>query len=145
MIIFRMYVLLHIFSHVNVLESVDSLRTWERTYQPDWKQMDIKYWAENINKESNIMVKSLVGKPWSQEATEDDLTLAIGTLKSKFVIGLMNQMEESIHRFNVILGIDENEEVKKRCMRGYFGHGVKKKNSHSHPKVSIHRVFELRF
>lgn len=91
------------------------------------------------------MVKSLVGKPWSQEATEDDLTLAIGTLKSKFVIGLMNQMEESVHRFNVILGINENEEVKNRCMRGYFGHGVKKKNSHSHPKVSIHRVFELRF
>lgn len=105
--------------------------------------MDIKYWAENINKESNIMVKSLVGKPWSQEATEDDLTLAIGTLKSKFVIGLMNQMEESVHRFNVILGIDENEEVKKRCMRGYFGHGVKKKNSHSHPKVSMESAAQM--
>ena len=81
------------------------------------------------------MVKSLVGKPWSQDATQEDLRVAIGTVRELVVVGLMSEMEESIHRFNIFMGIDETEATNDRCMRSYFGHGVKKSNAHSHPKV----------
>ena len=49
----------------------------------------------------------------------------------------MSEMEESVHRFNVVLGIDEEDRGSKRCMDQYFGSGnaKKKTNSNKHPKV----------
>ena len=80
------------------------------------------------------MVKHLVGKA---RVTEEDLQIATRTVKQRFVIGLMNQMEESIHRFNIVMGIDESDKENKKCMDQFFGHGVVKKNSNPHPKVSV--------
>ena len=67
---------------------------------------------------------------------ENDLQLAMATIKERFIVGLMEKMEESFHRFNAVMGIDENEEKKRICMDKFFGHAVKKKsNSNSHPTV----------
>ena len=82
------------------------------------------------------MVKKLAGKRMNDVVDEEDLQLAMRTLKSRFVVGLMDNMEESIHRFNTILGIDETLETSNDCMDQYFGHGTLKSNSNSHPKVS---------
>jgi len=105
---------------------------WEQTYHPEWNEVRILEFATKMNNESNHMVKQLVGKAW---VTEKDLQIAMRTVKQRFVIGLMNNMEESIHRFNIVMGIDESDEENKKCMDQFFGHGVVKKNSNPHPKV----------
>mmetsp|Transcript_28988 Transcript_28988/g.61272 ORF Transcript_28988/g.61272 Transcript_28988/m.61272 type:complete len:367 (+) Transcript_28988:35-1135(+) len=109
--------------------------TWERSYRPEWKDIDIEYWAVHINRENDMMVKTLAGLGLEDEVTEADLRIAIKTLRQLFIIGLMSQMEESIHRFNIFMGIDESDENMKMCMDEYFGHGVRKENSNPHPKV----------
>jgi len=45
-------------------------------------------------------------------------------------------MEESIHRFNVVMDIDESDKENKKCMDQFFGDHVEKKNSNAHPTVS---------
>lgn len=111
--------------------------TWERSYRPDLVDMDLLYWAENINTERNHIVKSLVGLGPDAPVYEADLAVAVRTVKQRFIVGLMNEMEDSIHRFNIFMGIDESKEPNRECMDEFFGHGVKKSNSNpSKPKVS---------
>jgi len=109
---------------------------WERSYKPQWKDMSVSYWARHSNNDNEHMVKKLAGKRMNDVVDENDLILAMKTLKSRFIVGLMDNMEESIHRFNTILGIDETSKTRKECMDQYFGHGSLKSNSNSHPKVS---------
>ena len=94
--------------------------------------MKISYWARMINNDNEHMVRRLAGK---HSVTYKDLQLAMRTVKERFIVGLMHNMEESIHRFNVILGVDESTELTRNCMDQFFGHGVKKANSNSHPKI----------
>ena len=98
--------------------------------------MDIQYWAENLNRDNNQMVKTLAGRGKDDVVTEADLSIAVRTIKLRFIVGLMNEMEESVHRFNVFMGIDESEESIRVCMDQFFGHGEKKENSNSHTEVS---------
>lgn len=107
---------------------------WERTYQPSWKKLSVKQWAK-VNNDNNFMVKKLAGKTMNAQVSDLDLDLAMRTIKERFYVGIMGEMEESIRRFNIVMGIDETEETTKKCMEEYFGHGVEKKNSNSHPKV----------
>ena len=92
--------------------------------------------SSDINNDNEHMVKKLAGKRMNDVVNEEDLQLAMRTLKSRFVVGLMDNMEESIHRFNTILGIDETSETSRECMDQYFGHGSLKSNSNSHPKAT---------
>ena len=109
---------------------------WERSYKPQWKDMSVSYWARHSNNDNEHMVKKLAGKRMNVVVDENDLILAMRTLKSRFIVGLMDNMVESIHRFNTILGIDETSETSRECMDQYFCHGSLKSNSNSHPKVS---------
>jgi len=97
--------------------------------------MDIKYWAEHVNSENNPNVKALAKLGKNDVVTEAHLRLAQRTIAHRLVVGLMDEMEESIHRFNIVLGIDETTELNRSCMDEFFGHGLKKSNSHSHPEV----------
>lgn len=100
--------------------------------------MDPLDWVNNENSDNNHMVKKLAGKVQKNTATEDDLILAMNTIRERFVVGLMHEMEESIRRFSRVIGIDESEGLSRSCMYQYFGQKdgeTKKMNSHSHPKV----------
>lgn len=109
---------------------------WEKSFSPEWKGMHIAEWAQCCNTDNEQMVKQLAGKPQRDTATEADLLHAKRTIKQRFVVGLMEEMEESIHRFNIVMGIDDKTEKRpKRCMRSYFGKGLMKVNSNSHPPV----------
>lgn len=112
------------------------IATWERTYRPEWKDMDILDWVKSGNTDNDHMVKKLAGKVQREESTETDLRLAKETIRSRFIVGLMQEMEESTQRFNTVMGInDETDRYHKTCMEEYFGAGMEKKNSNSHPKV----------
>eukprot|EP00578_Thalassiosira_sp_NH16_P005539 CAMPEP_0181135238 /NCGR_PEP_ID=MMETSP1071-20121207/32515_1 /TAXON_ID=35127 /ORGANISM="Thalassiosira sp., Strain NH16" /LENGTH=382 /DNA_ID=CAMNT_0023221811 /DNA_START=71 /DNA_END=1219 /DNA_ORIENTATION=+ len=111
------------------------IATWEKTYRPEWKNIDILDWIKGANMDNDHMVKKLAGKLQRDTATETDLQRAKTTIKRRFVVGLMQHMEESTRRFNTVIGIDEEEKTARRCMDRYFGKGDKKQNTNSHPKV----------
>ena len=103
-------------------------------------KLDIMDWVNDVNIDNNHMVKKLAGKgPYKDEATELDLLRAKNTIHQRMIVGLMTDMEESFNRFNKVLNINEDtDERYKLCMDLYFGGNVaKKKNSNSHPKVSV--------
>ena len=88
-----------------------------------------------------------------------DLIIAKELVRQRFIVGLMDEMNESIRRFNIVLGVDESSERSQQCMED-FGllapkdvtpvapdaeegsdeesktHATDKKNSNKHPKVS---------
>jgi len=107
---------------------------WEVTYAPHWKRLSVLQWAE-INRENNFMVMKLAGKTPRDEVTEVDLRVAMETIKRRFIVGLLDHMEESIHRFNIVLGIDGSKEENKQCMDQFFGDDVVKRNSNAHRKI----------
>jgi len=108
---------------------------WERTYRPDWKNWTVADWAKRGNKDNNSFVKKLAGKRMNGKVSEVDLELAMRTLRQRFIIGRLDRMEESIRRFNVVLGIDESASNVTKCMDKFFGQDAEKKNANSHPKV----------
>ena len=116
--------------------------------------MSVLEWAALPNAESNYMVHKLVNKSFGDQVTETDLIIAKELVRQRFVVGLVEEMEESVRRFNIALGVDtENNERNKECMREFFGakedvtpavaDGEKtlantdNKNSNKHPKVCV--------
>lgn len=105
----------------------------------DWAQRNAVQIGANFDNEH--YVKTLAGKGQMDIATVADLELAKHTVKSYIIVGLMDRMEGSIHRFNLVLGIDHVKDKKlAQCTNEYFPGGEaegKKTNSNPHPKVSI--------
>jgi hypothetical protein len=135
--------------------------TWERTYRPEWANMTVLEWANLKNFESDYCVRKLVGKKFGDPVSEMDLIVAKELVRQRFIVGLMDEMNESIRRFNVVLGVDESSERSQQCMED-FGllaapkditpvspvvgvaateetktHATDKKNSNKHPRVSF--------
>ena len=92
-------------------------------------------WVNVANEEENHIVKSLSGLGVNDLVSEIDYLVAVRTVRKRCFVGLMNQMEESVHRFNIIMGIDESEKINRQCMDKFFGHGELKSNANPHPKV----------
>ncbi|KAL7462716.1 hypothetical protein ACHAXS_003089 [Conticribra weissflogii] len=96
--------------------------TWERTYRPEWKDITLLEWAEKVNGDENFLVKKIVGKKLNQKVDLGDLIVAREIVDKTFVVGLMEDMEESVRRFNKVLGIDdEGDERNRVCMEEFFG------------------------
>lgn len=132
--------------------------TWERTYRPEWVGMSVVEWATKHNLDENFLVKKILGKKLSDTADVGDLVIAKEIIRRRFVVGLMTDMEESIRRFNIVLGLQMTDV----CHEEYFGAKEEKKekaeevsaedpadgeerakandskNSTPHPKVSKH-------
>lgn len=99
----------------------------------------IEQFAESQNTDNNYLVKKLAGLGPNDEATRFDLRNAMITIKKRFIVGLMDEMEESVRRFNVVMGVDTEEEGESRdCMNHFFqrDEGQIKHNENTHPKVS---------
>lgn len=111
--------------------------TWEHKYRPQWKDIDVLEFARAKNTDNNHLVKRLAGLGISDHATEDHLRTAMRTIKKRFFVGLTGQMEESVRRFNIVMGVDESEVGNRQCLDHFFHNSVdaKKHNSNSHPKV----------
>ena len=124
--------------------------TWERTYRPEWAEISLEQWAgmKKGNNDQNYLVRELNGKNFSDKVDENDLEVAKEMLRQRFTVGLMTKMEESIRRFNVVLGLDGRVDKRVRyCMHQTFGTKEEvapgaeapgaevKQNSNKHPKV----------
>ena len=98
--------------------------------------MSIIHWANRVNRDNDLYVKFLAGKKVKDPVDEHDLQIAMRTLKERFVVGLIDEMEESFRRFFVVMGIDESNEKRDDCMAKFFSDDGLKKNSNEHPEVS---------
>ena len=118
------------------------LSKWENTYRPEWASLLLLDWAKSHNRDNNHYVNKLAGKNQFDTATESDLELAKLTIQSYFVVGLTNQMKESVRRFNVMMGIDDvNDEMKARCVAGFFPDvNGRRSNANPHPEVSVYKA-----
>lgn len=96
--------------------------TWERTYRPEWVGMSIVEWATKHNLDENFLVKKILGKTLGEIITIEDLFIAKDIVRRHFMVGLMNDMEESIRRFNIVLGVKFKDE----CRKQYFGYNDRK-------------------
>ena len=108
---------------------------WEQSYRPEWKDLTLMDWAKNKKRagaDSNIMVQKLTGKAWTDRVGEKDLRVAKKILRDHVVVGLLDDVEESFRRFNIVLGIDERTERNERCMNEMFS---SRENANHHPKV----------
>jgi hypothetical protein len=133
--------------------------TWERTYRPEWQGMGVLEWAEKHNQDENFIVKKIAGKKLSEIADITDLVTAKEIIRRYFIVGLMNEMEESLRRFNIILGLDYTGEGGEMCKDQFFGSTSGKEvkslagahrrtekgandnmNSNPHPKVRKSRL-----
>lgn len=94
--------------------------TWERTFRPEWVGMGIIEWATNHNLDENFLVKKIVGKKLGETVDIGDLVTAKEIVRQRFIVGLMNDMEESIRRFNIVLGLNGKDERGQLCMEQYF-------------------------
>mmetsp|Transcript_13488 Transcript_13488/g.28624 ORF Transcript_13488/g.28624 Transcript_13488/m.28624 type:complete len:219 (-) Transcript_13488:370-1026(-) len=92
--------------------------TWEGSYKPKWKDIDIHEWAKS-EMDNNHLMKKLTGK---EEINETDLELAKNTIKSRIIVGLMHDMEESVKRFNVVMGIDQFTPTVRRPFFKFVSH-----------------------
>lgn len=125
--------------------------TWEPTYNKRWARMSLEEWASRDRGDNNWMVHYLIGKSTRDALTNDDLELAKYIVRTKFVVGLMDKFDESVHRFNILLGIDESDPKNQQCIDEYASKGedkhsarnsvkiVKKNNwnSYSHPNAEV--------
>ena len=93
--------------------------TWERTYRPEWADMSVIEWANLEHAEEDYMVHKLVGKKFGEPADETDLIIAKELVRQRFIVGLMNEMKESVRRFNIVLGVDDNSERSQKCMEEF--------------------------
>jgi hypothetical protein len=146
---------LHYLSHVIVI--FICFRTWETGYKPHWQEKSLLSWAGRINRDNEHLVRALAGKHSGDTVTELDLIRAKETTRQYIFVGLTDQMEESVRRFNTIMGIHDadavvNEDGTRVCMDEFFGkegeeavdgdgsgggrRRMKKLNSHPHPMVS---------
>ncbi|KAL7474837.1 hypothetical protein ACHAW6_000789 [Cyclotella cf. meneghiniana] len=124
------------------------IASWERGYRPHWKNMSLLQWAETAKNgpETNYLVQKLSGKEWEDPVTEEDLPTAKQVLRDHVVVGLMDDMEESFRRFNIVMSAttDQGSERNRqeRCMQELFHpeelSGMEKvvKNQNEHQTVA---------
>ncbi|KAL3785422.1 hypothetical protein HJC23_013561 [Cyclotella cryptica] len=102
------------------------IASWERGYRPHWKNMSLLQWAETEKNgpETNYLVQKLSGKEWEDPVTEADLPTAKQVLRDHVVVGLMDEMQESFRRFNIVMSAttDQGSErnLQERCMKELF-------------------------
>jgi hypothetical protein len=96
-----------------------SKATWEPTFDETWANMTLEEWASNDRGENNWLVHHLAGKKHYEPVYRDDLENAKDIIKSKFIVGLMNDFDESVNRFNMLLGVDGSDPKNKQCIADF--------------------------
>jgi hypothetical protein len=107
--------------------------THEPTYNPALKSMTFEEYVRSDISESNFMSRTLINK---MEAAfeERDFEVAKEIMRTKCLVGLLDQLEESVRRFDLYFGFVEAAPTKPdpTCTAKYLKTGT---NRHSHPSL----------
>ena len=113
--------------------------TWEATYHPELKDWTIEQYAQSNRAEENWMTRQLANNP-IDALTDDDFALAKEVLRRKFFVGLIDQMEESMDRFERFFrwAYRVNPHNQEKCREGLLIGGGANRNVNAtkkaHPK-----------
>lgn len=107
--------------------------TWEPTFNKEYASMTIDEYARSPLCESNWMVRSLVNK-MEGPLEPFDFAIAKEVIRQKCIIGLLDEMDETIRRFHSFFGF-ENEEALACARQKFAVAGGSQSNSHTHPKL----------
>jgi len=83
----------------------------EGVYQPELADMTIQEWLGDNRRSGeakNFLMKSILSKK-SRDLIEDDLETAKEIIRTKFLVGLVSKMEESVERFDKYFGWYDHE------------------------------------
>lgn len=84
-----------------------------------WADLSVEDWATQNKNEANWMVRQLIGKNQDEAVDIKDLEVAKGIVRDKFIVGLSNKYLASLHRFNMLLGINRDDMKTKRCIESH--------------------------
>lgn len=110
---------------------------WEPTYRPDLKEWTLSQYAQSGIIENNWMTRQLSDQI-SGELTEDNLKVAMETVRTKILVGLMTKLEPSMERFEKFfrwkfqVNPIPQESCRKQMVSG--GSNSNKKNKREMPK-----------
>ena len=107
--------------------------TWEKTYRPDFQNMTLKEYAID-HAEKNFLTRKIAGKSGDQKdsrVTRDDCEYAKLFLKEFVMIGLTDEIDESLMRFARVFGWDRLGRWE--TCRDHASQGT---NRYDHPQVS---------
>ena len=107
--------------------------TWEQSYKPEFQNMTLKEYALH-HTDNNRITRTIAGKTHDNaklEITQDDLENAKQFLRDFVVVGLTDEMDESIVRFARLFGWDRLRRWK--TCRGGADQGS---NRFDHPQLS---------
>lgn len=76
---------------------------WEPTYNPEFKSWSLEQYARSEQIENNWMTRHLSNE-LTGELTSAHLQVALDVLRRKFLVGLVNRMDESMERFEAYFG-----------------------------------------
>mmetsp|Transcript_8504 Transcript_8504/g.11705 ORF Transcript_8504/g.11705 Transcript_8504/m.11705 type:complete len:376 (-) Transcript_8504:33-1160(-) len=111
------------------------IATWEKgdgVYRPELANIPIEeFFERKKNKSDNNMIAMLLNKDRREPVTDDDLEFAKEILRTKVLVGLTSQMEESVERFDTYFGWNKNEK-RPMCQKSYIEH---KTNSNKYERV----------
>jgi len=85
-------------------------------YEKQKNNVSFEEWASADRGENNWMVRNLVGKSPKDQLSLQDLDHAKEVVRTKFLVGLTSKMEESIHRFNLVIGYDARDPKNQDCI-----------------------------
>jgi hypothetical protein len=99
--------------------------SWDPLYNPSLAKMSIAEYAKSRYIENNWLTRFLVKKPRGK-LTHSDLLLAKKILKFKCLVGLYDNMEASLARFQRYFHWNDSEsEEKVKCTKGIISKGDK--------------------
>ena len=86
-----------------------------------WTEKDLTQYAESEQDgiDNNLVVHMLEDKTEGAPLTNEDLEYAKELISNKFVVGLLDKFEESVHRFNLIIGVNEKDEHNQECVADF--------------------------
>jgi len=108
--------------------------TWEPTYNEGYSSMTIDDYARSPLCESNWMVRTLVNKMEGPLDGPRDIAIAKEIIRQKCIVGLLDEMDETIRRFHSYFGF-ENDEALTCALQNFAAAGGLQSNSHKHPKL----------
>jgi len=105
--------------------------TWEPSYDPSLQHMTLEQYAHSDKVEENWMTRFLVNKK-SEPLGPQDVVLAREILRTKFAVGLLSRINDSMDRFAQVFGWDISQPERRVCIQSLLTNGV---NRHEHPEI----------
>ena len=101
---------------------------YQIAFHPEWRDTTLLQFA-NLVGTDNVILRTLMGR---YHVSLEDIPIAKRILRERFIVGLTSRMEETVHRFNLVLGIDDVYNEKNRECTSL---SMSKSNANSHSKV----------